>query len=415
MRPSRYIPVIVACAVVTMSVIAVVVVQRNKTDTALPHVTLPAKGSNQRMFGPNAPWNRPVSELGRSEHYASYAERFWKYATLENATNSSTRGHYSTYFNAYSIPIYDAREATGTRKVLTANTGYPGTLPDGSEVPWNDAWKPATGNDQSMLIINPDNGRDYELWLVQTSNFSACLSHGFEAIRALCVGSANLIPDLNGQPADYRTYEGGFITRGSGLQKLAMMTTADEVASGSVQHALSMVAFNTMFGPACSPAERTTAAEGTTCGFYVNPATRIEWAKGPSQQCTVPLENTTAGRSTTVPEGMRFALDITDDQINTWLDSRGYQGVLRDTARVFAVALRDYGWIISDTSCADAGIETEGMTNPIAHAKWKQLGVPDGPDSQSMLWGLFTQQRIYVVNPPAAATPVSTKLAPGVR
>ncbi len=40
-------------------------------------------------------------------------------------------------------------------------------------------------------------------------------------------------------------------------------------------------------------------------------------------------------RARSVPEGTRFALHITDAEIDAWLTSRGYTGQKRATARVF--------------------------------------------------------------------------------
>lgn len=384
------------------------------SDVSLPQVTLPAKNSVDPFFGPNAAWNLPASRLGRSTALSPYVEHWWNYASRLWWDNPSQRGQVVTSFRDYSIPIYDARDSTGKVKIVTSAHGFGSVLPADGLVPWNDAWQPAIGNDQSMLIIDPDTGRDYELWLVQKANFSDCLGNGWRPGN-LCVGSAFLIPDAQGRPADYRKYEGGFMARGMGLQKLALITRADEVASGSIRHALGMIMFGTMFGPECTASQRSTPAAGTTCGFYVDPATRLEWTDGPSPCGQRTMTATSQDRSKTVPEGMRFALDISDGDIAKWLDSRGYQGALRETARVFAVALRDYGWIVADTSCSHAGIETEGTINPVAHAKWKQLGIPEGKASESLLQGLITEQRMYVVNPPSQPTPASTKLAPGVK
>ena len=46
-------------------------------------------------------------------------------------------------------------------------------------------------------------------------------------------------------------------------------------------------------------------------------------------------------------------------------------------------------------------IEIDGMVNPDAKAIWNTLGFEDTPDAGHMLDGLFTEDRIYVVNPPA--------------
>jgi len=195
----------------------------------------------------------------------------------------------------------------------------------------------------------------------------------------------------------YRTRPGTYSERGMGIEKLALITTADEVASGAIPHSLEMTVFNTMFGgPSCSP---DAPGAGVDCGFFLPPSTKVEWPNGYNGTCGANnIPTTSAMRSRTVPEGMRFALDITDAQINAWLDSRGYAGAKRETARIFAVGLRDYGWIIAETGCWGAAIETDGVQNPEAAAKWRALGVDE--TSGNLLHGLLTRENIYVVNPP---------------
>ena len=94
-----------------------------------------------------------------------------------------------------------------------------------------------------------------------------------------------------------------------GDPKLALITTPYEVQAGSIDHALEMTVFNSMFGPPCTEAEVGTAAAGSTCGFYVPPATRVEWNDGPPNNCGENTQpNTGATREKTIPEGMRFLI-----------------------------------------------------------------------------------------------------------
>jgi hypothetical protein len=106
----------------------------------------------------------------------------------------------------------------------------------------------------------------------------------------------------------------------------------------------------------------------------------------------------------TVPDGMRFALNITDADITKWLDSRAYTGRLRETARIFAVALRDYGFIIAETGCGGTHIETDSALYGNAAILWQNLGITkDGTNTpkKNLIAGLITTQNLYVVNPPA--------------
>ena len=348
----------------------------------------------------SSPWNLPVSTLAQHSQSATYAARLFNYANGEGLTDPTRKGQFSTYLRAYSQPIYDARQATGTIPVYRASFGFQGSVAQGDSVPWNDSWQPPAGNDATMFIVDPSTGREWDLWLVQTVNKTACLT--WEGIAAgflidgrnLCVGQADLIQDASGNPIDYRTYVGGYPTGGAYIQGMAMVTTADEAASGVIPPALNAVGHNPMFGPECTTAQRTTAAAGVSCGFYEHPASRLEWASHP-QDCGVnTLQNDATGRSTTVPEGMRFAIHMTDTQINQWLDGRQYTGQLRNTARVFAVAARDYGFIITNTSCWGAGFVTDGMFNPATRTKWMSLGIPDAGDDD-LLGGLITADNLW--------------------
>ncbi len=336
-----------------------------------------------------------------------YSARLFANANYGGISDPAKRGLFSTYFRAYSQPIYDAREATGTIRVYRASFGFQGSLGAGASIPWNDTWSPPTGNDATMLIVDPSTGREWDLWLVNLANKSACVTWenvaaGFVVTeRNLCVGQADLVQDVAGNPADYRSYSGGYPTGGSHLPGLAMIVTADEVTTGVIPHALNAVVYNTMFGPECTAMQRSTTAAGTTCGFYENPASRLEWASAPQDCGGYTQENSTAGRSKTVPEGMRFAIHITDAQIEQWLNSRGYAGALRNTARIFAVAARDYGFIVTNTSCWDSGFVTDGMFNSTTRSKWLALGVPDD-NSLSLLHGLFTQDELWAVAPSEA-------------
>lgn len=329
--------------------------------------------------------------------------------------NPALRGTVDVSFNDYSVPIYDAAATTTTVRVFQAGFAQTLGIPFigiaiGDSIPWNPSWRPGTGNDRIMSVIDHTTGRTWELWDAYDPPLN-CFDFwgpnnraGYDMTNAnnLCVGSATTYTNLLTATDGTTTND-----RGMGINKLALITRADEVASGGINHALEMTVFNTMFGPLCSADQLNTAAAGVDCAFSLPPATRVEYATGPTLDCgaNTPAD-TPAARSRTVPEGMRFALDLTDTQINAWLDSRGYTGTTRNTARIFAVALRDYGWIIGETGCYGAAIETDGLIDPVSRAKWSALGIQDSSTVGQLLHGLFTQSAVYVVNPSGPATAV---------
>jgi len=400
----------VAGAMVLLAVAAGVVAQHRSGTADGPPATLPPGTDPMvvvRPFAPEVAWNRPVAEFGRSETYAAYAEKFWKYGSYGGWDDPDQRGDVYLELRNYSTPIYDARLATSTKRAYFANFGFPPSAGYSMVIPWNDNWEAASGNDAFILMVNPDTGENWVVWSYQKNNPTTCLNaanlaNGFTPFRDLCTGGVGKLTNEDGSDGDYRTWNSYQNGRGMGIPKLALITTPYEVQAGSIDHALEMTVFNSMFGPPCTEAEVGTAAAGSTCGFYVPPATRVEWNDGPPNNCGENTQpNTVATREKTIPEGMRFALDISDADIEAWLDARGYTDPLRSTARIFAVALRDYGWIIAETGCFGLSIEIDGMVNPDAKAIWNTLGFEDTPDAGHMLDGLFTEDRIYVVNPPA--------------
>ncbi len=381
------------------------------TAAPAPTTTLPMSAIEPSFAAPfgNSPWNRPVAGMAAHPQSAEYASRMFNYGIQGGSSDPSLRGKFSTYFRDYSQPVYDARQANTTVQVFRAGFGFAGSVPNGGSIPWNDAWQPPTGNDAMMFIANPDTGRLYELWLVQTVNKTSCftfenlfLGFSFDG-HNICVGQSDVIQDASGHAVDYRTYEGGYPTGGAYIQDRAMVVTADEVATGTIPHALNAVVYNTMFGPQCTPQERYSSAAGVSCGFYENPASRLEWSSAPQQCGSATQQDSDIGRAKTVAEGMRFAVHMTDGQITAWLDSRGYSGALRNTARIFAVAARDYGFIVTNTSCWDTGFITDGTFNPVTQVKWAALGIPaDG--NMTLLHGLFTADNMGTV---AASEPLT--------
>lgn len=367
-------------------------------------------------FDPSVSWNRPVSELGTSTRYAEYAQRLYDYASYVGWENNpeydpSRRGEWLLALRDYSVPIYDRAQATTTVRVFeipwAQSLGVVWTgVAIGDEMPWNPTWLPGSGSDRIMAIVDTSAGRAWEIWGADFG-VGTCgdflgpnNAAGYDPTSSshLCMASVSTYDRL----FDGRTTITG---RGMGINKLALITRAVEVRSGEIRHALEMTVFNTMFGgPICEPASSGEAAgAGSDCGFFLPPATRVEWSAGPTADCGANNQpNTPETRRRTVPEGMRFRLAVSDEEIESWLTERAYTGARRNTARIFAVALRDYGWVIAETGCYGVGIETDGMMEPGTRAIWEELGLTDDDPqypSGDLLFGLFRRDAIEVVEP----------------
>ena len=148
-----------------------------------------------------------------------------------------------------------------------------------------------------------------------------------------------------------------------------MLVMPEEVERGRIRHALSVPIRN------------------TSGEFYVAPATKLEHPGNPPG----------------IPEGMRFALNVTDTEIGTWLFSlpRELPEPQRRLARIVAIALRDYGWFITDTS---GGAHFQFEAPESAAGKWEALNIVDIEINEKqyprdLLDGLITEENITVIVP----------------
>jgi hypothetical protein len=312
-------------------------------------------------------------------------------------------------FGDYSVPVYPLTDATTFARVYQTSWSaalYRFGLPLGTQIPWNPGWHPGTGNDNLMAIVDESTGKVWELSGVGQLNVNCANDANVAAATRdndpnsvyLCLAGIRSYDNLF-TAKDGSTVDG----RGAGFNKLALLTRADEVKAGAIRHALELTITSTMFGqPACQPTRGPSAAgAGVSCGYFLPPATKLE-RKNPDTGCPSKQVVTDVERAKTIPEGMRFAIRISDGEIEQWLDSRGYSGQLRSTARIFAVAMRDYGWIVAETGCWGMHIETDSVIGASGEA-WASVGiVSDGSPRPrgDLIEGLVTPERLYVVEPP---------------
>ncbi len=387
-------------------------------------------------FG-NAPWNVPVCKLPRHQRSTEYASRIFNYGVQNDgsAAHASRRGNFHVKFGFedpranYTRAVYYASDATTTKKVQTCanncgmtnfdDNAITGTsskrwLPD-REVPWNPKWQIAGGGDNELIIIDDREGLPTS---GQLFSFSS-VKEGLEAFTQcfpwqqdrLCASSAKILRDYDGKVADYRTFEGSDFSRGAGINYFATLVTPEEVAAGEIRHALGMGVFNTAFGPRCTAeqlAKNDPKVIDVTCGTAVAPAAKYEWGNVSSIGERLPkLKGTTVDSAytlrQTVPEGMRFALDIDDAYIENWINSRDdlkSNPRKAETARIFARAMRDYGFMPVDTSGFGAGIQVAGALNEEAKQQWNDLGITNEKDDYFLNGLVSSANIIYTVEPP---------------
>jgi len=306
--------------------------------------SLPAvEAGYKRPFGPRAPWNVPVAGLPTHPDSQCYVERLWRYG-------SERPGNINLTFEEYTYPVYDARFAEGWR---AAEINRRSSL-DGKQIPWHRDWRPASGSDGQVIILDPDTGREWDLWQVEVEDDTVQASNG------------NLVP------GNYWTRETGFApSRGAGIPYLAMLVRPAEVAQELIPHALSM------------------AARGVDRSTYVPPATGTD---GEVVEFAV---------ANGIPEGMRFALRVTDAEIEAWVASLPLSPIGKQSARAIGRALRDYGWFITDNGGA-AHLQFEDRLT--AGPAWSSLGLDHTVDDdktypRDLLDGLVRKDRIYAIVP----------------
>ncbi|MDP4032966.1 MAG: hypothetical protein Q8P60_08995 [Pseudorhodobacter sp.] len=304
----------------------------------------------QRPFGAKAPWNIPVAKLARHPDSDWFSQLLWK-------KSSGRPGNFNLGFDDYTYPVYYVSDATGMFPVRTA---WPSNL-NGVNIPWNPAWRAAPGKDAQIILLDPVNGREWDLFQVRFAK------------NTVIATNANRVP------GDYRTRTIGYPpSRGAGIPYLAMLVRPAEIAAGKIEHALSM--------PIRNPSGE----------YFVPPATKLEHATGKPG----------------IPQGMRFALNVTEAEIQAWAARFGStSNQTRRSAVVIARALRDYGWFITDTS---GGATFQFEANVSARNDWAKLGL-ERKRSQNgrvlpldLLDGLITSDRIYAIIS-------SNKYPPGLR
>lgn len=354
-------------------------------------------------------WEQPAGQIATAGQAAKWADRIVNYSDerVGILTISLEAGINEQPGSDYSIPYYCAADATTTIRVYP-RPNYPGSwnLPRGTRVPWNPKWRPADGADGFLIIYDPATGHEWDLWVVSSPTSSdpatrpqtACQldannllpksvlvpnglptgTPAFNPDRDACAASANIITTPAGTPADMRTYRGNMPPAGGGgLPNSVGLVTPDEVASGTIRHALKYAVGQqlSMTGPACPPSVTVDdPAVGAVCGQSVAPAGQFEsrnLSANPAP-CT-PIPGTSGCLAGMVPDGTRWTLNKTDAEIDDWLAANRYSGRTAKSLRTILVAWRDYGLIQTSTTKEKATIQVAGGTTAIP--QWETLGL----------------------------------------
>lgn len=308
----------------------------------------PARAFNGvRAYGAKAPWNIPVAGLPIHPENAKYTSAMW---------SEFTQSFPELNFRKYTYPVYNAQEAT-SQYVIKDKNGW-GNL-NGTTIPFNANWKANAGTDAQIIVVDPVSGKEWNMWeaVIDTN------------AKQITVGNGNLCPGdyLTNNWDNKATKCTG--SRGVGINYLAMLVRPWEIEAGKIEHALSMPIIN------------------TSGDLYVAPATKLEHP----------------GKTGTIPEGMRFALNVTYKEIDDYIASlSGLSAAKQKALRVILVALKDYGWFITDTS---GGSHLQFEAPESAQADWERIGVLPGQVANGVehprysLRNFLTKERIITIVP----------------
>jgi hypothetical protein len=322
-----------------------------------PIAPIGSSGPYTRPYGPSAEWNIPISQaVSRGAHpHESYIRNvLW--------TGFQSPGWVNFFDRDYTYPVYQSSQATTTARV-SASAGNM----NGSQIPWNPNWVIPGGTDQQIIILDEQNGWEYNAWQCRYSASTGVLTASrFSRVTASTDGS--------GGPANYRTKTNGFRpSRGCGIQYLAMLIRPQEIAQGRIEHALSFVFRRSGYR------------------YYANPATKGERFPGNESDMGI-------------PQGTRFWLDVSDAEIDAHIASwpSSVPQTTRRSMRIIFRAMREYGMIGTD----------QGGGNHIqfehdASADWRPHGLTPSVSAggreyprDAIDFLLSNSSRIRVVRPP---------------
>lgn len=245
------------------------------TMTTPTTTTIPPPPAEDRLFASTSPFNTPISATPILDPLSEQIA-----ATLGEKVIAN--------LYEFGIPVYEATDATAAVDVnCTKQWGTcllesePQRIPVGA--------RPASGSDGTLVVIDRSEGRTVEMWqAIQRSDGSWSTSWG-----------TTTAIDGTGIPTVFGN--------GAGVSHVAGVVRVDEIAGGSIDHAL---AFSSSY---------------TCANDYRYPATKTDG---------------TSARRDCIPEGARVQLDPS-------IDLEAFE--LSSAERTIAQALQTYGAYAIDT------------------------------------------------------------------
>jgi hypothetical protein len=327
-----------------------------------------------RFYGNGAAWNLSLFELKELLNITDDDD-------LIHESSSAKVNHIINYSDTGSIDIikeYAFFDTVGDSGIITALVNVTSSLSASSNIHQQTLqFNPSWSYQDRTIIYDSVTGFEYNL---QDTSFNT-------SSNVLTAYDANFVKNDQGFPINIFEYEESFEpSRDAGIQYGAMTVRSVEIQSGSIHHALSM----RLTYPSASY-----ASASTTPSSFVEPATKafdegeITASLGFARDLTP---------QPVVVFGDRFFLNITDTEEETWLNNLS-SSVNRDAAKTVVSALRDYGWIVTDTNNFERNSGSHQLdfeSNASTNGYWDDIGF-SGSVFQNMLDPLFTTSSIKAV------------------
>lgn len=315
-----------------------------RTSAIAAVAVLPAGGTGLcgsaagQLFPPAAPWNVPIDQAPLDLESSTII------GYLAANHTSSSRFQITFDFNVlYADAGTTKRSFTPTSDFFTPDCDpAPVPVPPGGRLEGEPDYACASNGDCHLTVISGSECRLYEMWRANISDGTATgtFSGGCQAIWNLATVPP---PDERG---DYCTSADA-----AGLPILPLVFTADEVASGNIEHALRFVLPNALIRRF----------------IYVRPGTHSTDA--------------TTGSASAPPYAVRVRLKPTKDISG-----------LTAGAQVIARALKKYGMILADGGNVTFTAATDDLTvhkwGPVDPLYPLQVGVTSG-SLKSLSWNDF--------------------------
>jgi len=180
----------------------------------------------ERVFSPSSVWNRPIP----ADPVLDRRSTVWAAALA--------RGEHPADLYEYGVPIYDAPPTVPRFAVRTLMAPEWGRDPfAGRTVPLRADYRPSSGSDRAMAVIDRSTGRSCEFWRYDWDDGRPVTAWG--GVRALAGRGI-----------------GGAAT-GAGVSRLAGVIRAGEIATGAIEHTLAFSSDNNCSRLFRRPATRT--------------------------------------------------------------------------------------------------------------------------------------------------------------